>query len=140
MKNWTGAGLLAIAVICCLAQPLAAADYPMLLVVDRNENTLYFVNAETYKIVTTMRTGTGAQEVVVSPDWKTAFVSNFNDHNNTIMVIDVESMEKIKDIKPTPYYKPHGMVVTPDNKTLFVTCEANRAVVANENKSWTLLR
>ena len=140
MKNWTGAGLLAIAVICCLAQPLAAADYPMLLVVDRDAKTLFFVNAETYKIVSTLRTGVGAQEVVVSPDWKTAFVSNFNDHTNTIMVIDVESREKIKDIKPTPYYKPHGMVVTPDNKTLYATCEANRAVVEMDIKSGKVLR
>jgi YVTN family beta-propeller protein len=140
LKHWIGTVLLAACVVCYLALPVAAADHPLLLVVDREENILFFVNAETYETVATLRTGVQAQEVVLSPDGKTAFVSNFNDHRNTIMLVDVVEMTKIKDINPTPYYKPHGMAVTRDGKKLFVTCEASRAVVEMDIDSGQLLR
>jgi len=121
--------LLVITFMFILASDLGAYEQPLLLIADRNENMLYFVNAETFALVGRIKTGQQPQIIVVSPDGKTAYVSNHNDHKNTIMLVDLVDLVKIRDITPEPYYKPHDMAITADGKKMFVTCEASRVVV-----------
>jgi YVTN family beta-propeller protein len=140
LKHWILSAILLAVAVLFIAQPTAAADHPLLLVVDRQANELFFVHAETFKVLESIRTGTMPQTVAVSPDGKTAFVANHNDHRNTIMVVDIEERLKIKDIKPTPAWKPHDMAITRDGKRLFVTCEASRAVAEMDIASGKFLR
>jgi YVTN family beta-propeller protein len=112
-----------------LTPELGAYEQPLLLIADRNENMLYFVNAETFDLVGQIKTGEQPQVIVVSPDGKTAYVSNHNEPKNTIMLVDLVGLEKIRDITPDPYFKPHDMAITADGKKMFVTCEASRVVV-----------
>jgi len=121
--------LLVITFVFILTPELGAYEHPLLLIADRDENMLYLVNAETLDLVGRIKTGKQPQVIVVSPDGQTAYVSNHNDSKNTIMLVDLVDLVKIKDITPTPYYKPHDMAITADGKRLFVTCEANRVVV-----------
>jgi YVTN family beta-propeller protein len=121
--------MLVITFVFILTPELGAYEQPMLLIADREEDLLYFVDAETFDLIGRIRTGQGPQMIVVTPDGKTAYVSNFNDSRNIIMVVDLVNLEKLKDITPDPYFKPHDMAITADGKKMFVTCEGNRAVV-----------
>lgn len=140
MKNWILFALLIVVVSGLPTQSPVAADHPMLLVTDRDGNLLYFINADTYEVTGSLKTGKGPQEVIVSPDWKTAFVANFHDHRNIITVVDLDKLEKIKELSPAPYFRPHGMAVTGDGKKLYVTCEANRTVAEMNIATGEVLR
>lgn len=140
MKNLTLTTLLLFAVSGLLTQSAVAADYPLLLVTDKTESVLYVVNAETYETVSTLKTGKGPQEIAVTPDQKTALVSNFGDHRNTVMVVDLVELAKVKDLDPTPNYRPHGMAITRDGKKLYVTCETTKSVAEMNIVTGQLLR
>jgi YVTN family beta-propeller protein len=111
-----------------LAVPLAAADYPQLLVVNRKSNNVVIINAETGETVDAIRIGRRPAEIVLSPDEKTAYVSNFGDNRNFLSVIDVAKRKEVArwDVKPT--YRPHGMALSKDGRRLYVTTEGTRTV------------
>jgi YVTN family beta-propeller protein len=129
LKHTISILLLVITFVFILTPELGAYEQPLLLIADRDENMLYFVNAETLDLVGRIKTGHQPQTIVVSPDGKTAYVANHNDPENTIMLVDLVDLVKIRDIKPEPFNKPHDMAITADGKRMFVTCEANRVVV-----------
>src|SRR4051794_7488746 len=60
-----------------LATTMAAAQSPLLLVVNKNENALAFVDVASGKVVGKVATGDGPHEVEASTDGKLAFVSNY---------------------------------------------------------------
>lgn len=132
--------VLAITAVSVCIQPSAAFEEPVLLVTDRQDNKLYFVHAETYEILGTVAAGFQPQEIAVTPDKKKAFVANYNDHRNTIMVIDLENLTKVGELVPTPYWKPHSMAVTSDGTKLYVTTEVTKSVAELDIKTGEVLR
>jgi YVTN family beta-propeller protein len=120
--------LLALISACAVAQPLFAFKHPIILVTDRETNRVYFINPETNKSFGSIRTGTEPREIAVTPDGKTAYIANHNDHRNTIMVLDLVELVKVKDITPKPGAKPHGLKISTGGDRLYVTTEATRSV------------
>jgi YVTN family beta-propeller protein len=111
-----------------LVKPVLAFEHPVLLVTDREGNRVFFVHPETHETVASIRTGDEPREIAVTPDGKTAYVANYNDPKNTITVLDLVDLVKVKDINPEPDWLPHGLAITKDGKRLYAACTATRSV------------
>lgn len=123
MRRTTLAAL-AVAVLA-LAVPVRAAQ---ILVVCKGDKKVAFFDAATYKPLGTAETGTGAREIAVTPDGRWAFVGDFDDNANTVTRIDVRERKMKNRIKVPKVWGPHDVEVSPDGKTLYITCEKSRAV------------
>ncbi len=112
---------------------------PTLLVVNKSENTLAFVDVETGDIRGKVTTGPNPHEVAATPDGKLAYVTNYGSGRprgtrSWLTVVDVESMRVVRDLEfkdpdSGEYLSaPHGIMVTPDGRDLWVTAEGSQAV------------
>lgn len=103
--------LLVTVALCTLSggvrQGKAQTRPPVLLVVNRGENTLAFVDTMTAKVMDRVATGKEPHEVAVSPDGRLAFVTNMGD--NTISVVDVTVRKELRRASIDPGIKPHGI-------------------------------
>lgn len=112
-----------------LAIALAAfAADPMLLVLNKEEASLVFVDPKTGTIKGKASTGDGPHEMEVSANGKLAFVTNYGARTpgNSLSVIDVTAMKELRRVDLTPMLRPHGIAVA-DGKVWF-TAEANKLI------------
>jgi YVTN family beta-propeller protein len=108
-----------------------AAETPSLtlLVGNKDENSLAFVDPTSGKVLGRVPTGEGPHEVVASTDGKTAFVANYGTGpapGSSISVIDVVNMKEIRKVDISPLRRPHGLYFA--NGKCYFTAEANRIV------------
>jgi YVTN family beta-propeller protein len=101
---------------------------PMLLVLNKAEGSLAFVDPVALKVIARVATGEGPHEVVASADGRTAYVSNYGAEKpgNSISVIDLVARKEIKRIDLGPLMRPHGLAEREGK--LFFTAEVNRVV------------
>jgi YVTN family beta-propeller protein len=117
-----------IAASICCSVFAAEAPSPALLVLNKEESTLAFVDPTTGKVTGRVATGLGPHEVEVSADGKYAFVSNYGSGEapgNTISIVDLTAGEGRK-FDLAPLQRAHGVAVE-GNKAWF-TAEANKVV------------
>lgn len=107
----------------------SAAASPRILVMSRDDKALKSYDPATYQLQFSVALPGDPHEVVVSPDGRFAYSSDFEGRDNTVSIIDLEQQKRIAGIKMDPYYKPHGLALTQDGSKLYVTCEASRVVV-----------
>src|SRR5437016_6136708 len=110
---------------------LLAAETPSLtlLVGNKDENSLAFVDPASGKVLGRVPTGDGPHEVAASTDGKLAFTSNYGTGQNpgsTISVIDADNMKEIRKFDVSPLRRPHGLFFA--NGKLYFTAEANRLI------------
>lgn len=117
MKTLTAALALAI-----MAQPAAAET---LIVGNKAENTVSFIDLETGREAVRQPTGEMPHEVAVSPDGRAAFVVNYG--TTKIDLFSVETGEKIGTCDLSPNARPHGIVWT-DAGGVLVTTEGSRTL------------
>lgn len=111
---------------------------PLLLVVNKQENTVAFVDTTTLKTIARAQTGHHPHEIAIAPDGKTAFVANYG-AGDSVSVIDVPKREEVRKIALGSYRDPHGIQVGPDGR-LYVTCEESRAVVVLDPSTGKVLQ
>jgi YVTN family beta-propeller protein len=109
------------------AAPPAAAG--TLLVANKAEATLSFVDTGSGEVVATVPTGTGPHEVAVSPDGGTAVVADYGAQTpgRTLTVVDVPGAKVLRTIDLGDLRRPHGVAFV-DGTTLAVTTEAAKAL------------
>jgi YVTN family beta-propeller protein len=129
--------LLALFAVCVLS-----ARAETLVVLNKSEFRALLIDPATGNVLARLPTGHGAHEVAVSPDGRTAYVSNFGPFGhyppgdethkqpgNTITVIDVVN----RAVKATwdlgTHTGPHGSLVSHDGKSVFVTTETPQALL-----------
>ena len=110
---------------------LAAADLPSLtlLVGNKDENSMVFVDPATNKVLGKVPTGNGPHEIAASTDGKLAFVANYGTGpapGGTISVIDVVNQREIRKVDLSPLQRPHGLWFA--GGKVYFTAEANRVV------------
>jgi YVTN family beta-propeller protein len=131
---------------CVLLASLAVWVLPAtadtLVVLNKSEFKALLIDAATGKALAKVPTGHGPHEVAVSPDGRTAYVSNFGPFShyargdethtqpgNTIALIDVAS----RAVKTTwdlgTHMGPHGIVVSHDGKYVWVTTETPQSLL-----------
>lgn len=118
--------------------PQQAISGPILLVANKNENTLSFIDPKTRQELGRLPTGQSPHELAVTPDGRWAFVSNYGE--SSLTVVDVPGMRVAGAVDLTPHSRPHGILVTADGSTVWVTTEGSRHVVAVDVETRTVTR
>ena len=125
----------------------SAQDQPAatdrLLVGNKAEHSLSIFDPVTRKELAVLPTGKGPHEIAISPDGRTAVVSNYGaeEPGRSLTVVDVlaakvlrtielndEAMEVAERIKTRVFLRPHGCAFV-DDTHLVVTSELTRALI-----------
>ncbi len=112
---------------------------PTLLVVNKSDDTLAFIDIETNGFRGLVPTGPGPHEVAATPNGKLGYVTNYMSGRpagtrSWLTVVDLVEMRPVRDIElknpaNDEYLSaPHGIMITPDGSDLWVTVEGSGAV------------
>src|SRR5262245_47983793 len=102
---------------------------PRLLVLNKEDATLAFVNPATGQVLGKVATGEGPHELAVSADGKIAFASNYGTGpapGHTISMIDIATQKELRRIDVAPLSRPHGLAFAAGK--LYFSAEANRKI------------
>ncbi|HEV2520891.1 MAG TPA: beta-propeller fold lactonase family protein [Candidatus Acidoferrales bacterium] len=148
-KTWREYSLVAFLLGSTFA-PLAWAE--TVVVVCKSDFELALVDPATEKVILKLPTGLGPHEVAVSPDGRTAYVSNFGRYSvyppgdtahdkagNTITVIDLVDRKVKTTFDLGTHTGPHGMTVSHDGKLIWATTETPQAVLELDSGTGTIL-
>jgi YVTN family beta-propeller protein len=114
-----------------------------LLVLEKSDKSMAIVDPASLKVVARVPSGDDPHEIVVSPDGKVAYISNYGgaDSNlNTISVVDLVAQKPLAPISLGALRSPHGLAFA--GGKLYFTAETNKAFgrydPATQNIDWIL--
>ena len=113
---------------------------PLLLVANKHSNTLCFVNPRTLKVEETISTGPNPHEIIVTPDQRFAYLTNYAPPGNTISVIDLINRKHLKQIQTGDYTRIHGSAMAADGKNGYFTAGQTGFVVEIDTKTNEITR
>lgn len=121
------AAVAALASAAALAKPLRGT----LVVANRGDHSVTFVDLTDNNTGATFKTAIGPHEAAVSPDGTLAAIAEYGAAigGNTIRLFSVSRREEIARLDLREFNRPHGMAFTPDNARLIVTCETRERVL-----------
>jgi len=99
-----------------------------LLVLNKADATLAFVNPVSLEVITKIPTGNGPHEVAVSTDNKIALVANYGtgpDPGSTVSIVDLATRKELKRLE-LPLLRPHGVFAIGPH--IYFTAEGSRVV------------
>src|SRR5438445_10703611 len=95
----------------------------------RNGQVVQFYNTTDDKLAGTVNIGSGLWNIIsFSPDSKKAFVSSTDPNNSKIAVVDITTFSHSAANDITGIDSPHGMNVSPDSSTLYVTSQSGNHI------------
>jgi YVTN family beta-propeller protein len=100
-----------------------------LLVLNKSDATLQFVDAASLETLGTISTGEGPHEVAVSDDGKIAVVANYGTAPNpgtTLSVVDVATRKQIRRFALPGLLRPHGIAAV--GSKFWFTAEGSRVI------------
>lgn len=89
-----------------------------LLVLNKDENTVMYVDTASRQVIKTVAVDKNPHEVVISPDGAFAYVTNSG--GNTLSVLDNRTMQEVKRIAHPDFHFPHGLAITRDGRRLLL--------------------
>lgn len=107
----------------------AQSSKPVLLILNKSDNTMAIVDPATLLVVGRVATGVGPHEVTASSDGRTAFVGNYGTAQNpgsSLCVIDIAARKELHRIELPGLVRPHGIVES--GGKVYFTAEGSRAV------------
>jgi YVTN family beta-propeller protein len=119
----------AIWLCACAGVAAQSAVKPLLLVLNKSDNTLAVIDPETLKTVGQVPTGVGPHEVAVSADGRTAYVANYGDQRtigSTLSIVDVATQKETKRLDLGELRRPHG--IAEKNGSIYFTSELKKCV------------
>lgn len=116
---------LMISTIACAEEPPLGPEGPVLLIGNKGDDTLSFVDLGTGTELGRSPTGKMPHEIAVSPDGTQAAVVAYGD--KTIDVFDVATRAKVKTIDLSPNEGPHGIAWLKDGR-IVVTTERSQSI------------
>jgi YVTN family beta-propeller protein len=127
--------------LAAMAATVAPAGAETLLVAGKADHTLYLVDLPSLETRATLPTGEGPHEIAVSPDGRTAVVSDYGTRKagSTLTVIDVPAARVVRTVDLGPNGRPHGMAWI-DSKRLAVTTEQSRRLLVVEPQTGRILQ
>ena len=121
-----------LACLVLLAAAWAAEPTGTLIALNKAASTATLIDRASGRTVATLPTGQGPHEVAVSPDGRTAVVTNYGSRaagrGHTLTVLDLAARKVAKTVELGQYGMPHGIVFLADGKRVVVTTEGNRSV------------
>lgn len=118
--------VLSLSSMACAAEPPSGA---VLLVGNKGEDTVSFVDLASGKELGRSATGKAPHEIAISPDGKQAAVVAYGD--KTIDLFDVATRAKLKTIDLTPNEGPHGIAWLKDGRIIVTTERSQSIAVAD---------
>lgn len=120
----------------------SAADNacPLLLVCNKHEDTMSFIDTVTLKPVDKITTGPNPHEIVLSADRRYAYLSNYAPPGNTISVMDLVNRTHLKQLSTGDYGRIHGAAIAPDGKHAYFTAGQSGYVVEVNTSTLTITR
>jgi YVTN family beta-propeller protein len=122
------ARFLMVVLLVCFGAPLlraAPTPSPALLVINKSDHTLAIVDPATLKVDAIIPVGNDPHEIVVSPDGKTAYISNYGfGAFHTITVVNLVTQKPVRVIDLTPLRGPHGLFYA--GGEVYFTAEVNK--------------
>ncbi|MEZ5893474.1 MAG: YncE family protein [Parvularculaceae bacterium] len=121
-----------LAASALLALFASSASAATLIVGNKVENTVSFVDLENGVEVARRETGRAPHEIAVSPDGKRAIVVSYRADGyvgETLDVFDVERAEKITTISITGHKAPHGLKWIAGTNRVIATTEGSKEVI-----------
>jgi YVTN family beta-propeller protein len=114
--------------LAALAAIPALATGADLLVLNKTEATLSFIDPGSGKTNVTIATGDGPHEVELSADRRLAFVSNYGSTTagHTLSVVDVKSRKELRRVDLGELRRPHGLAYANDG--VYFTAEQSRSI------------
>lgn len=116
------------------AAPSGAAE--LLLIGNKGEDTLSFVDLGTAKELARLPTGRMPHEIAISPDGRTAAVVAYG--GTSIDLFDVARRTKLRTVELKPNDGPHGLVWMSDGR-LLATAERSQTLVLVEPRTGTVV-
>lgn len=114
---------------------IAAQAFPniggTLVVANQQSHTASLISLKDGHTVATLETGVGPHEAAVSPDGKTAVVTQYGDREHVgsnLVVIDIATAKVVKTVSTGDATRPHGVAFL-DNDTVLATSETTQRLV-----------
>ena len=117
------------------AQEPKAKREAVLLVANKHDDTLCFINPNTLEIVQTIATGPNPHEIIVTPNQRFAYLSNYAPPGNTISVIDLVQKKHVLQIPTGKFTRIHGTAMAPDGKNAYFTAGQTGFIVEVDTKT-----
>ena len=134
--------LVVLAAAALFAPTLASAgdhdSVGLLLVGNKGEDSLSFIDLETGREVARRATGEAPHEIAISPDGTLAAVVAYG--GTTIDLFDIASRGRVDTIDLAPNARPHGIVWLPDGRIVATTEGSDSVVVVHPPVDDTLDR
>ncbi|MFH1265939.1 MAG: cytochrome D1 domain-containing protein [Planctomycetota bacterium] len=127
-------GILGLA-LWAFAEESTAKTGGVLLVANKHDDTLCFINPSTLEILQTIATGPNPHEIVIMPDQRFAYLSNYAPPGNSISVIDLVRRKHVLQIPTGKYTRIHGTAMAPDGKHAYFTAGQTGFVVEVDTKT-----
>lgn len=101
---------------------------PVLVTTNKGDASMSIIDPVTMKVTGKVPVGDGPHEVVLSPDGKTAYVSNYGAQTpgSSISVIDIATAKELRRVDVSPLLRPHGLHLI--GTKLYFSAEVNRAI------------
>src|SRR5688572_16590246 len=120
-----------VSLILILSQlAFAQTTQPTLLVLNKIDSELCFVDPDGMKVVAKVSTGVGPHEVCVTDDGKLAIVANYGTAQvvgQSFTIVDLESRKALRTVETLPLKRPHGLYADGKGKIWF-SAETNACV------------
>ncbi|HET9335684.1 MAG TPA: YncE family protein [Sphingomicrobium sp.] len=114
-----------LSTVACAEEPPAMPTGPVLLIGNKGEDTVSFVDLASGKELGRSPTGRMPHEIAISPDGKQAAVVAYG--GTTIDLFDVASRTRLKAIDLAPNEGPHGIAWLKDGR-IIVTTERSQSI------------
>lgn len=118
----------------------ATENEAILLVCNKHEDTMSFVDPITLTPLEKISTGHNPHEIVLSSDHKYAYLSNYAPPGNTISVIDLVNRKHILQISTGDYGRIHGAAISPDGAHAYFTAGQSGYVVEIDTRTHKVTR
>jgi DNA-binding beta-propeller fold protein YncE len=117
----------AVAAFLGASLPGQAPQHGALLVVTKQTHALAIVDGDSLTVVARIPIGEDPHEVIVGPDHRTAFVSNYGEGTlHTLARVDLVARKALPPVDLSPLVGPHGLYL--HNDALWFTAEGSEAL------------
>jgi len=107
----------------------------VLLVANKHDDTLCFINPNTLDVIETIATGPNPHEIIITPDQRFAYLSNYAPPGNTISLIDLVRRKHVSQIPTGKYTRIHGTAMAPDGRNAYFTAGQTGFVVEVDTRT-----
>ncbi len=128
-----------LSVLSAWSGTVSAAE-PLLLVANKHDDTLSIVDPTTCRVGATIPVGHNPHEVVITPDGRLLFASNYDPPGDTISVVDLVQRRLIRQIPTGASVRIHGAAMAPDGSRAYFTAGQSGEVVEIDTRTLTVTR